>query len=180
LPWGLANFGFIIWLPTLLQQLGLTATASAAYLAATALMALPAVLLTAPLVSRWSSRWTLVGYALGGALSLAALALTAPLRLPLLTFILSGAVLFFILALGGVLAFYAAEVFPTSIRGRRSGIVAGLGKLGGAVGPYFAALWLSDSGLAFYLSLAGLLALAGLLLLLAGVETRGRSLENVC
>jgi MFS family permease len=39
--WGLANFGFLTWLPTLLQRLGLSSTSSSGYLALSASWACP-------------------------------------------------------------------------------------------------------------------------------------------
>lgn len=181
--WGLANFGFVTWLPTLLRSLGYAGAAPAAYLALSAVVALPALVLTAYLLTRWSTRWTLVAYALGGAASLVALGAgaTAGLLTPPVLVAASGLVFFFITSLGGAFSVYAAEVFPTRVRARRGGLVAGLGKLGGVIGPYLGGLWLAGGGSALGLQLpfAAALVLAAATLALAGMETRGRTLEQI-
>jgi hypothetical protein len=42
-------------------------------------------------------------------------------------------------SLGGAFALYAAEVYPTAIRGARTGMISAAGKPGGVVGPIWAA-----------------------------------------
>lgn len=181
--WGLANFGFITWLPTLLRNLGYSGAVSSGYLALSALVAVPALLVTAHLLTRWSTRWTLSGYAVGGAAALLGLAglVAAGSLTPLLLVAVSSLILFFITSIGGAFSLYAAEVFPTEIRARRSGIVAGLGKFGGVVGPYFGGVWLGAGGsmAGLQLPFAAALLAAAVVLALTGVETRGLSLEQV-
>jgi MFS family permease len=81
----------------------------------------------------------------------------------------------------GIVAGYAAEVFPTPIRTRRSGVVAGAGKFGGVVGPYLGGLWLGAGGssLGLQIPLAVSLFVAAAVLAVAGVETRNRALEQI-
>jgi putative MFS transporter len=181
--WGLANFGFVTWIPTLLGDLGYAAATSSAYLALAALLGLPALAITTLLFTRWSTRWTLATYAVGGGLSLVLVGLGASRELltPLFLVLAAGLAFFFITSIGGAFPLYAAEVFPTAIRGQRSGIVAGLGKLGGVVGPYFGGLWLAADGsvLGLQAALAGALLTAAVVLASAGVETRGRTLEQI-
>jgi putative MFS transporter len=181
--WGLANFGFVTWLPTLLEDLAYPGRSSSGYLSLSALIALPALAITGYLLTKWSTRWTLASYAVGGALALVALGASASdeLLTPFLLIILAGLVFFFITSIGGAFSVYAAEVFPTAIRARRSGIVAGVGKLGAVVGPYLGALWLAGEGSALGLQLpfAGALLLAAVVLAIAGVETRDLTLEQI-
>jgi putative MFS transporter len=144
---------------------------------------LPALAITAYLLTAWSTRWTLVAYAVGGAVALVALgaSVTAGLLTPLLLIILGSAVFFFITSIGGAFSVYAAEVFPTAIRVRRSGIVAGVGKFGAVVGPSLGGLWLASGGstLGLQLPFAAALVLAASVLALAGVETRSLTLEEI-
>jgi putative MFS transporter len=181
--WGLANFGFITWLPTLLRNLGYSGATSSGYLALSAFVAVPALIATAYLLTRWSTRWTLTVYAVGGAVALLTLAAvaTAGSLTPLPLVVLSALIFFFITSIGGAFSLYAAEVFPTEMRARRSGIVAGLGKVGGVVGPYFGGLWLGAGGSTLGLQLPFALALlaAAVVLAITGVETRGLSLEQI-
>lgn len=181
--WGLANFGFITWMPTLLQQLGYSDTRSSASLAGSALIALPALVITGVLLARWSTRSTLIGYAVGGAVTLVGVGIAAggdaPNVLALLVAIAFG--LFFVTSIGAVFSFYAAEVFPTTIRASRSGVVAAAGKVGGVIGPLFGGLWLARGGspLGLQAPLAAALVAAAVVLALAGVETGGRALEAI-
>lgn len=181
--WGLANFGFLTWLPTLLGRLGYSVSASSGYLALSALVALPALALTGLLITRWSTRWTLVSYAIAGAGILFLLGAGVAggwMTTPALV-ILTSLALLFMSSLGGSFSLYAAEVFPTTARARRSGLVAGAGKVGGVVGPYLGGLWLAAGRSEFVLQVPFAVALAAgaLLLAMAGVETRGRSLESI-
>jgi putative MFS transporter len=181
--WGLANFGFVTWLPTLLENLGYTGRSSSASLSLSALIALPALAITGYLLTRWSTRWTLTAYAVGGALALVTLGISASGEVlsPLLLVATSSVVFFFITSIGGAFSVYAAEVFPTPIRARRSGVVAGVGKLGAVIGPYFGGLWLAREGSALGLQLpfAIALLLAAGVLAVSGLETRDMTLEEI-
>jgi len=181
--WGLANFGFLTWLPTLLGRLGYAGATASAYLALSALIGLPSLILTALLFSRWSTQGTLVVYAAGGALALLALGAgaSAGTLTPVLLVVASALAFFFIASIGGALPVYAAEVFPTGVRARQTGIVAAAGRLGAIVGPYVGGLWLTGGGSVLGLHgvfAAGLIAAAGVLHMV-GVETRGRTLEEI-
>lgn len=59
--------------------------------------------------------------------------------------------------------------------------MAAAGKAGAIVGPYFGGVWLGAGGtaLGLQLPLAGALLAAAAVLVLAGVETTGRSLEEI-
>jgi hypothetical protein len=72
-------------------------------------------------------------YAVGCALALVALDISASGEVlsPLLLVATSSALFFFITSIGGAFSVYAAEVFPTATRARRSGVVAGVGKTWG-------------------------------------------------
>ncbi|MGQ0549640.1 MAG: MFS transporter [Armatimonadota bacterium] len=181
--WGLVNYGFLTWVPTLLRRMGYTGVASSGYLALSALIAVPAFAVTVHLVARWSTRWMLVAYAIGAALTLGVLGAGAAAGklTPLVLLAISSLVLFFMISIGGVFAFYTAEVFPTAVRVGRSGLVSATGRLGGVLGPYVLGLLLAsaNSMLGLLIPLAAALVVAALVLVVAGVETRGRSLEQI-
>lgn len=182
--WGLANYGFVTWLPTMLQGLGFTGKTSSGFLTLSALIAVPALAITAYLLMHWSTRWTLVVYALGGAISLVLMGWqvdnSSEANAGFLMVVIS-LVFFFITSMGGVFSLYAAEVFPTAWRARYSGIVGATGKLGGVLGPYFGGLWLARnlSAVGLEATLSVTLVLAAILLAFGGVETRGKSLEEI-
>ncbi|MBI4636935.1 MAG: MFS transporter [Candidatus Rokubacteria bacterium] len=181
--WGLANFGFITWMPTLLGKMGYSGATSSAYLALSALIALPALALTTLLFTRWSSWGTLVSYAAAGGLTLVLLgaAITGGIITPLLLVVVSGLALFFITSIGGAFPLYATEVYPTMMRTRRTGVVSAAGRFGAVLGPYVGGLWLSAGGSTFGLQavLAACLISAAVILTLTAVETRGKTLEQI-
>lgn len=180
---GLVNFGFTIWLPTLLSTVGFTGGAASGYLALSALIALPALVITSLVLIRWGTLRTLVSYAVGGGLALSVLGLGASSNLLTPAFLVpvTSLIFFFITSIGGAFSFYGAEVFPTTIRVRRSGIVAALGKFGGVVGPYLGGVWLAGGGswLGLQLPLAIALMAGAVVLAVMGVETHGRTLEQI-
>jgi putative MFS transporter len=181
--WGLCNWGFITWLPNMLRDLGVEAARSSRLLAVSSLCAIPGTIVAALLYGLWSSKWTA---------TLAALATSACL---LLFYVLApnlathGAVLMILVialfiasnSMIGVLAPYSVELYPTSLRGVGSGVVAASGKSGGLVGPMLVAWLLGvSSSLALPAAVIGVpIGFAGLLMAVRGKETRGRSLEEL-
>jgi putative MFS transporter len=182
LAWGMVNWGFITFVPTILRDRGLDAGTSAGLLFWSALMAVPGTVLVAWLYGRWSSRKTMILFAFLTASALIAFAIVDPGSggrasswvIPLMVVLLvgSGAVISMLLP-------YAAEVYPTPLRSTGSGAAAGASKLGGVVAPPIAALCLSVTPgfLVLGLAVAAPIAISGLVLALAGIETRDRGLE---
>jgi len=179
--WGLANFGFLLWLPANLVTLGVDAQASAALLARSALLALPGIALVVWGYQRWSSIRTLVLFI---ALTAAALGLfcaigAMQLRSPALT---TTATVLLLLSISGVIATlipYAAEIYPVHLRSTGAGLIAGGSKFGGILGAL-----LGVSGLFGHFVLSALLialpmGLAAWMLARRGIETRGHGLEAI-
>ncbi len=182
--WGLVNWGFLTFVPTVLQDRGIAVGAASKVLFLSALLAVPGTVLVAVLYGGWSSRKTMILFV---AVTLAALVgfavadpgsggVGGPWLLPLTILLLVGS--------GGMIAMlspYAAEVYPTSLRGTGSGFAAGSSKFGGIVGPLVAsALVAASPGFAVLApAVAVPLAVTGILLAVTAVETRGRALEEV-
>jgi MFS transporter, PHS family, inorganic phosphate transporter len=75
---------------------------------------------------------------------------------------------------------YPAELFPTEVRTTGHGVSAGAGKLGAFIGAFlFPDLLASHLGLRGAMVIAGIVALAGLVLTMTLPETRGKSLEEL-
>jgi putative MFS transporter len=182
LAWGLVNWGFLTWLPTILRDdLHLDGRAANRLLARSAFFAVPGCALVAWLYGFWSSKKTMVIFALGTAAVLGAYATLPPGGNPewfgLLTVLL-------LIGLSGMIAMlspYSAELYPTPLRATGTGVTASSSKVGGVVGPSAVACILSAApGLAVpALCLAvPLLAAAGTLWY-NGRETSGQRLEDI-
>jgi putative MFS transporter len=182
LAWGLVNFGFLVWLPVYVSKLGVTAGQVTTVLAKAALFSVPGAFAVAWLYDRWSARGTLVVAAGLEAVALGAFALRGPevvKHTGLFTALLV-ALLIAMWATISALAPYASEVYPTAIRGAGSGVAAGATKLGGVLALGMSVLSWSPPGIVGAAVLgAAPAALAAALLLVVGVETSGRSLEDI-
>lgn len=180
---GLANYGFITWLPTLLGNLGYSSAGSSGYLALSSLIALPALAITLFLLRKWETRNIIVVYALGAGagLLITGFGMSTGLTSPWFLVLAISGTFFFITSVGSIFSFYLAEVFPTALRARRSGLVSALGRLGGVLGPYLGGVWLGQgsSMLGVQLPFATLIIVAGIVVALVGVNTKGRSLEEI-
>ncbi len=175
LAWGLINFGVILWLPTDLVARGYSVQIASAFLAQSALIALPTVFVAAALYSRWSTKGTV--------LIMIALTLLGLLGVLWLAWVGGSPVLpvaLLILGSNGVIATllpYAAESFPVRVRGRATGWVAACSKGGGLIAQLLGVLALEpDLAEAALLMLAPTGAALGLTFWF-GRETRGRDLR---
>jgi putative MFS transporter len=182
--WGLVNWGFLTFLPTILRDRGLSAVAANRMLFFSALIAVPGTLVVAYLYGMWSSKRSMIVFALITCLSLAAFAVVDPGAGGRTPGVLMPLVVLLLLGSGGIISMlspYAAEVYPTRLRGTASGIAAGSSKLGGIVAPPLAA-WILAAAPGFTaigLIVATPVAVAAVVLALAGIETRGRGLEEL-
>jgi putative MFS transporter len=180
--WGLVNWGFLTWLPTILRDdLHLDGQIANRLLARSALFAAPGCLLVAWLYGFWSSKKTMVLFALVTAAVLAGFATfkagDSPAWFSALTVML-------LIGLSGMIAMlspYSAELYPTRLRATGTGVSAGSSKVGGVVGPPAVAFILSACpGLAVpALALAVPLLVAAAALWINGRETSGRGLDEI-
>ncbi|MEW6705035.1 MAG: MFS transporter [Pseudomonadota bacterium] len=179
--WGLVNFGFLLWLPSNLGQMGMDAAAASGLLARSALLALPGIPVVIWLYHRWSAVRSLVLFIL-----LTAASLLGFLLLGLAAVHSSGLIIALTAALlvsaSGVIAMlipYAAEIYPVRLRATGTGLIAAsskfggiLGAMGGVVGA-FNDLSLSAAVIALPM------AVSAVMLLRSGIDTRGRGLEAI-
>ncbi len=179
--WGLANFGFILWLPINLVEFGVDPSAVSTLLTQSALLALPGIGVVVWLYHHWSSVRSLVVFiglatlsllvfwalAVGGVRSEAAVI---------------GATAALLVATSGVIAMlipYAAEIYPVQLRGTGSGVIAASSKFGGILGAGLGVVGMLDHFALSALLISIPMAASGAMLLRGGVETRGRSLEEI-
>ncbi len=178
---GLVVYGFQLWLPTNLRELGLSGVTSDRLLRDSALIGFPLNVVVAFLYHR-SARWTLIGgcavlaSALAGFVVLGDGVAAHPtvLKVLLVAPIWGGS------SVAAILAAYSVEVYPTRLRSSGSGLAAATTKLGGVVITSLivaavAAPSLRTTGL---LGALPMLLAAGLAVAVV-IETRGRRLEEI-
>lgn len=181
LAWGLANFGFLLWLPVNLTELGVDPKAVSAVLAKSALLALPGIAVVIWLYHRWSSFRSLVLFIALTALSLLAFFAMGWLqvRSGTLTIVATVALLVTISGVIAMLIPYAAEIYPVHLRGTGSGVIAASSKFGGILGAGLGVLGFFGHFALSALLIAVPMAIACVLLLRSGIETRGQRLEDI-
>lgn len=179
--WGLVNFGFLLWLPVNLVELGVDAKATSALLARSAVLALPGIGVVIWMYHRWSSIRSLVAFIGLTTLSLLAFFAMALLQVqsPALTVAATVALLVSVSGVIAMLIPYAAEIYPVHLRGTGSGVIAAGSKFGGILGAGLGVLGFFGDFMLSALLIAIPMAISGIMLLRSGIETRGYRLEDI-
>lgn len=179
---GLATFGFQLWIPSNLRSLGFGEVTADRILRDSALIGFPATFLIAWMYGAWSSKKTLIllgivtaaslfGFAIAGN----AVATHRVLLYALLIVPVTG-----LSSLQAVLMAYASEVFPTRIRSRATGLGAGATKLGGVFIITLVVLQVAPPNISVTALIGAIpIALGALAVLVFGVETHRRRLEEI-
>lgn len=176
-----ATSGTFVLGPTLLVDRGLTGGEANLLFFGSTLAQLPGIGVAAWLVERIGRRATLVLFLLGTAAAAAGFGIVGLGAAPPAGALLGSAAIlsFFVLGVFSVITAFAAELYPTALRGTGSGIAAGIGRLGAVAAlALVGTLAAAGSGAAATLAAVLLILVAGAVLLL-GEETRGRSLEDI-
>jgi len=179
--WGLVNFGFLLWLPTNLVDLGIEAKGTAALLAKSAILALPGIAVVVWLYHRWSSFKSLVLFIALTTCALLAFCLMAWIGVRSAEATTTAAVALLV-SVSGVIAMlipYAAEIYPVQLRGTGSGVIAASSKFGGILGAALGVIGFFEHFVLSALLIAVPMALAGWMLARRGIETRGHGLEAI-
>jgi putative MFS transporter len=179
---GLVTYGFQLWIPTNLQRLGISAVNSDYIVRNAALIGLPITLVAALLYGFWSSKKTITLLSTLSALPLPgfvifgnSLAHDHVLLSALLVMPLSG--------IGSVTAAassYAAEIYPTLVRSRGTGLISGMSKAGGVliIAIVAAATTIPSIGMTALIGAVPLIV-AMVIFVRTGPETRHRRLEEI-
>lgn len=183
LGWGIVNWGFVTFLPTILRDAGFQTNASVLLFYA-ALAGVPGTILVAYLYGHWSTRKSMVAFAALTSATLAAFAFlgsSLAQTSPAVIIGLTGLLMLSSTAVVSMLSPYAAEVYPTDLRGTGSGFAAASSKLGGMIGPpMIGALLGGAGGILLPAVLAAVpIGIAAVALVFLGEETRARGLENI-
>lgn len=178
---GLVVYGFQLWLPTNLQHLGFSGVKADRILRDSALLGFPLNFLVAYLYHR-STRWTLIG--ISGVVAVALLGFVALGDSVVKDHTLLNALL--IIPIWGsssvvaVLMAYAAEVYPTRVRSRGSGIAAGMSKAGGVLVISIVVAAVAIPSLRVTAAIGAIpMAIATLLAIGLTIETGRRQLEDI-
>ncbi|ANP51453.1 putative MFS transporter [Streptomyces griseochromogenes] len=179
---GLVTYGFQLWVPTNLQHLGYSEVKSDYVVRNAALLGLPFTVLVAMAYGWWGSRRTIVTLSVTSALTLGGFVVAGNslahhrLALSLLLIVPLSA----ISSVAAVVSAYAAEVYPTMLRSRGSGLAAGMTKLSGVliIATVVAATTVPSIAVTAIVGAVPLL-LAAALFLWIGPETKRRSLEEI-
>jgi putative MFS transporter len=179
---GLVLFGFNLWIPTNLRQLGFGEVTADRILRDSALIGFPFTFVVAWMYGFWSSKKTII-------------LLTTLTAAALFGFVIAGnsvvthrALLYVLLVVPiwgintvtAVLGVYSSEIYPTRIRARGTGLAAGASKAGGVLIIALVVFGVATPSIVGTTLIGGIpMALAALTMLLFGVETKRRRLEEI-
>jgi MFS transporter, putative metabolite:H+ symporter len=179
---GGTQYGFQQWMPSNLERLGLSSVDASSVLRNTAVIGLPLTLPVALLYHRWSSKKTalllsgIIGVALIGFVMLGG---QAAANRPLL-YVLLIVPVWGVGIMNAVLAAYTAEVYPTAIRARGSGVSAGATKAGGVLILALAVVAFAAPSIRMTAAVGAIpMMLAVVALAMFGPETRHKRLEQI-
>ena len=170
-------YSFFVWIPGLLVQNGMSITKSFGYSLAMYCAQVPGYFTAAFFNERIGRQATIASYMLLGGVSALGLAfaksdgeiMAAGL---LLSFFMNG-------TYAGVYA-YTAEVFPTAIRTTGAGLASAIGRIGAIAAPILVGYLYPNFGFAGVFGVTtSVLLIGALTVVLMGVPTRGRSLEEI-
>ncbi|MGF6307998.1 putative MFS transporter [Bradyrhizobium sp. i1.8.4] len=170
-------YSFFVWIPGLLVQNGMSITKSFGYSLAMYCAQVPGYFTAAWFNEQIGRQATIASYMVLGGASALGLAfaksdgeiMAAGL---LLSFFMNG-------TYAGVYA-YTAEVFPTAIRTTGAGLASAIGRIGAIAAPILVGYLYPKFGFAGVFGVTtSVLLIGALTVVLMGVPTRGRSLEDI-
>lgn len=177
----LGYYGLTTWLGALLQQAGYEITKSVLYTVYISLAGIPGFLFSAWLLEKWGRKPTCALMLLGSAVAAYLYGQAAGAKAPIEPLIAAGLMMqFFLFGMWSVLYAYTPELYPTRTRATGSGFASSIGRVGSLAGPFAIGVLLPTWGQTGVFTMGALsFVIAALAVLLLGVETKGRSLEDV-
>ncbi len=171
----LGFYGLTTWLGALLQDQGYSVAKSVTYTIWISLAGIPGFITSAFLVEAWGRKPTCVLMLLGSAAA-AFLYGHSPSFALLIVFGLT--MQFFLFGMWSVLYAYTPELYPTRARATGAGCASAVGRLGSLLGPYLIGVILPSLGQGGVFALgAGSFVIAAMVVLVLGIETKGKALE---
>lgn len=169
-------YGMFLWLPSVMVMKGFSLIQSFEYVLIMTLAQLPGYFTAAWLIEKMGRKWVLAVYLTGTALSALAFGFaTDATMLVLFGMLLS----FFNLGAWGAMYAYTPENYPTVIRGTGVGLAAGIGRIGGVIGPLIVgSLTAAGYGLGpIFTIFAIAIGIAVIAVLVLGKETKQLEIE---
>lgn len=179
---GLVTFGLQLWIPSNLQTLGFGEAQANRLLRNAALIGFPFNFLVAWLYGFWSSKGTVILVTGLTALSLFGFVVAGDSVVTnrVLLYVLLVMPIWGISSVVAVFSVYSAEIFPTRLRSRGSGLAAGFSKAGGVLIIALVAIAVAPPSITGTALIGALpMALAALAVVFFGPETRNRQLEEI-
>ncbi|HEX9013846.1 MAG TPA: MFS transporter [Anaerolineaceae bacterium] len=181
--WAAMNFsyyGIFLWLPTQFVRKGFSLQQALLFNLIIAVAQIPGYFSAAYLVEKIGRKATFVSYLLCAAIGSYFFGQVALAAKDIPEILVWGSIIsFFNLGAWGVVYTYTPELYPTRLRGSGSGWAAAVGRLFAFLAPLSIAVQIAlfGSDATVFLAFTGVMILGGLIVLLFGPETRGRSLE---
>ncbi|GHC40328.1 MFS transporter [Alcaligenes pakistanensis] len=177
----LGYYGLTTWLGALLQQAGYEVTKSVTYTIYISLAGIPGFIFAAWLLEKWGRKATMVLMLFGSALCAFIYGHVATSQAPVAQLIGAGLCMqFFMFGMWSVLYAYTPELYPTRTRSTGAGFASSIGRLGSLLGPLLVGFILPWTGHSGVFTLGAIsFSIAALVVIALGVETKGRSLEEV-
>jgi MFS transporter, putative metabolite:H+ symporter len=173
----LGFYGLTTWLGALLQAKGFPVTKSVYYTILISLAGIPGFLAAAWMIEALGRKATLIATLLGAAIACYFYGgATDQTQL-----IVAGLCMqFCAFGMWSALYAYTPELYPTHVRATGTGFASAIGRIGSLIGPSLVGFILPTAGQSGVFALgAGAFAMAALVVLVLGEETRGRTLESI-
>ncbi|MFJ7939699.1 MFS transporter [Peribacillus sp. NPDC096622] len=163
-------YGMFLWLPSVMVLKGFSMIQSFEYVLIMTLAQLPGYFSAAWLIEKMGRKFVLITYLIGTAVSAYFFGSAEGLAL----LIVSGMFLsFFNLGAWGALYAYTPEQYPTAVRGTGAGLAAGVGRIGGVLGPLLVGyLVAADIPISSIFTLFTIAILVGAVAVAFGKETK--------
>jgi len=169
-------YGMFLWLPTVMVEKGFDLISSFKYVLIMTLAQLPGYFTAAYFIEKFGRKFVLSTYLLGTAISALIFGNAESVEMLLISGMLLS---FFNLGAWGALYAYSPEQYPTVIRATGTGTAAGVGRIGGILGPLLVGVLLSkgyDYGFIFGIFCVSILV-GVLAVVFLGKETKQLELE---
>jgi putative MFS transporter len=179
---GLVLFGFNLWIPINLVNLGLSEVNADRLLRDAAVIGFPFTFVAALMYGFWSSKKTMILLTALTAVAMIVFSVSgdAVVSNRMLLYVLLVMPIWGINTVTALLTVYSSEIYPTHVRSHGTGLAAGASKAGGVLMIGLVAFGIAAPSIATTTLIGGIpMALAALGILFFGVETHKRRLEDI-